>query len=314
MEDSQLPRAVREANELAEKLQAQLENPAKATPNTEIVPEEKQQEQSPEQNPVEAEKPKAEIPPEKDGDVSYWRNKYRVIEGKYKAEVPRLNQENNTLKQTIQDINSKFASQSEAAPQTLDMNDVLSRFSQKDREEYGDDLIELVTRVAGQIAPQTQALPPVVEEIQQHMAEVKDDKDTENRALHLQAVDRGVPNWREINASPEWLSWLGSKDQFTSIVRQHALDDANRSFNAAQVIHIFNEFKRTQPSVNVPGDQIQPDSVNSTNPPAESQVITRQFISDFYADVRRGDYDGRKAEEQATEALIHKATKANEVR
>ncbi len=310
---SHLPPAVRKQAELAEKIAAQLKNPSNEAPNPAEEAKVLDQEQT--EKPQVADVPKVESSPEKDNDASYWRNRFSVVEGKYKSEVPRLSQEVNTLKQTIQELNSKAAIQ---PAQGVDANDVLDKFTKAEREEYGDDLIELVTKVAAQMSPTSS---PEITEIKQHMAEVKDDKDTEQKTQHLQRqeiyladIDRGMPDWKAINATPQWIEWLNGLDPFTGTRRQKALDDAQTSLNAKQIIHIFSEFKTTHPSSNVPSSQVLPDSVAGDPTLSEVQPITRQFIADFYADKRKGVYRGKDAEAAVIEGQINNAVSKGKVR
>jgi hypothetical protein len=56
------------------------------------------------------------------------------------------------------------------------------------------------------------------------------------------ALDRAVPNWRELNNDPQWLAYLGQTHTFSNCSRQTHLDEAVASGSVHRVIAFFKDF------------------------------------------------------------------------
>jgi hypothetical protein len=57
-----------------------------------------------------------------------------------------------------------------------------------------------------------------------------------------QALERAVPNWREVDRDPRWLAWLQERDVYSREKRQRLLDEAVARGDANRVIAFFNGF------------------------------------------------------------------------
>ena len=56
------------------------------------------------------------------------------------------------------------------------------------------------------------------------------------------ALSDAVPNWREINDSPEFQTWLLEIDPLTNMTRQTYLDGAQRDMDANRVANFFTSW------------------------------------------------------------------------
>jgi hypothetical protein len=56
------------------------------------------------------------------------------------------------------------------------------------------------------------------------------------------ALDREVPDWRQINNDPQWIGWLSGTHLYSDRARQFHLDDAVASGNVHRVAAFFRDF------------------------------------------------------------------------
>lgn len=302
-----IPRKVKEAADKAEALYQQAYQPAEPPQDPqsqEPAPTDPPQENPPaapdaaapiEQQPAE----QIEAPPVEEK----WEHKFKVIEGKYKAEVPRLAAQIRELSQKVDTLsaeNEELKSRPATPAQSL--------ISPEDREKYGDDLLDVIKRAAQeQVAAKDQEI-----------ASLKRTLDSLTTTTAKQAevgfydrLGQLVPEWVTINDDPNFHSWLGEYDELTGKQRQDLLSEAEGLKDADRVARFFSRWKSLQETSKVNNQQalasqVAPDSNRAVTPPAGKPYFSRAQIADFYARARRGEV-GQK-ELLAMESEIHAAS------
>jgi hypothetical protein len=151
-------------------------------------------------------------------------------------------------------------------------------------------------------------------------------------------VTSSIPNWREINRTTQWLSWLTLPNLYTGQIRQQMLNAAIAGAEAPKVIQLFRDFlaeaqatgqtflpaQQEQPlaprvaavpleSLAAPG-RARPASGDTTPQSAEKPIYSRADITRFYSDSRKGLYAGRDAEYRAREADLQLAQSEGRIR
>lgn len=214
-------------------------------------------------------KPPVETPPKKVEPVvapvvetkpdSVWEQKYRTLEGKYQAEVPRLHQQNKELASQLQTLSATVETlkqPQQTPPQTE------SLVSAKDVEEYGQDLIDVQRRVAREeMAPLRAELSKrdtVIAELRESQKKTGADV---SAMTFEQRLAQSVPGFSEINVSPEWIAFLDEPDPFTGEPRRAFAEYAYNNQNVDSVKKVVDFFKSTQ----APGS-------TTLNPAAERQA------------------------------------------
>lgn len=251
---AKLPRAIQEEIERAEAIEKALN--AQQEPVAEPAPTEA----SPEAQPMEPPPPElvAETPEQPQADdpnSETWEHRYRVLQGKYDRDVPVLHAKVRELEaQMIQ-----MAQRAESQP-TASSPQASPDATPEEIDTYGEDLVNLMRRVAAAEAVRRQA-------------ETLDRVDRVESSLQLTAEDRfyanlttRVPQWKDIDNEPGWLSWLGEYDPIGGMSRQDALNAAANSGDANRVASIFEAYLRTRPA---------PVAVPSNVPSLQSQVVPR---------------------------------------
>lgn len=235
-----------------------------------------------EEEPLEAEAEPQETPPVK---AEPWEERYRVLQGKYDAEVPRLHEQVKYLTAQLDALN---AQRQPPAKQTE------SDYLAKIREDYGDELA----------APFEQLQAELVK-LRNQMSQVGQTREQ----MYYQSLDTQVPDWQALNNDPGFLSWLDQVSPDTGVRRKEALDDAHRRLDAGRVGMIFKAYQAAQakPVPSAP-KSVTPNS-SRANPSTSSGGPTVK-MSDYkrFADaVTKGVYRNRPEERLKLERMYEAA-------
>lgn len=339
-----IPAHVRAAGAAAEALHKQLYTQQEPAPVSVTVTEKDPSVQAPEQQP---ELPTVESPPlapepapqqrASDDNITAeeWRRRFLSMQGRYTAQVKthasmeeQMRQLGAELVRTQQLVNQQPRQQE----QTQHNHENL--ITQEDREHYGDELIDLARRSAlSALTPEIMSLRADNQRLTQQVS------NTSKREL-FGTLDRVVPNWREINKSLQFKTWLALPNVYTSQIRQKMLDDAVNGAQAPKVIALLRDFlaEATATGQTVPtaqAEQRTPQAAPRTpaldletlaapgrarpasgdsQVPVEKPIYSRAQISKFYDDKRRGYYAGRDAEVVAFETDLSAAQREGRIR
>lgn len=306
-----IPRKVKEAAEKAEALYQQVYAPPaeptepEQTPEPEPAPADPPQDDQPQATEPPAQAPTQQDPPAEDK----WEHKFKVIEGKYKAEVPRLAAQVRELSQRVEALsaeNEELKSRPSEPAQTL--------ISPEDREKYGDDLLDVIKRAAKE---EVGAKEAEIALLKKQLESISSTTAKQSEVSFYDRLGQLVSDWPVINDDPTFHEWLDEYDELTGKRRQDLLSEAENSKDADRVARFFTKWKAQQESSKATtqqalASQTVPDSKPVVKPPAGKRFFSRAEIADFYARARRGEI-GQK-ELVAMEAEIHAASIEGRVR
>jgi hypothetical protein len=304
-----MPRAVEAAAKRAEELHAQLyqqQNPEDpADPQNQPDPGQAPQDPPADPAPQDPQDPPPQDPPKEDP----WEHKYKVMEGKYRAEVPRLAADNRDLRQKLDAITAdleRLKSQPSTPAQSL--------ISPEDREKYGDDLLDVIKRTAQE---QVAAKDQEIADLKRMLEGVHQDTAKTAEVTFYDRLGELVPDWVAINAEDGFLKWLDEHDEFTGRTRQDLLSDAENARDATRVARFFSKWKAEQTqsvatSQRALESQVVPDSNKVVKSPTGKRFFTRAEIQQFYSAARRGEISSKDM--VAMEAEIHAATLEGRIR
>jgi hypothetical protein len=284
--------------------------------------------------------PQPQEPPDSDVSAEGWRHRFLSMQGRYNAAAKSLGameQQMQEMAQELQRTHSLLAAARQAPPlQDNSPRNHANVITEEDRTNYGDDLIDLTARVA------RATVTPELEALRAENRNLKSTVSTSVRSALFNDISQSIPNWRQINATTQWKSWLTLRNIYTGQVRQQILNEAIAGANAPKVVALFKDFlaeanatgmtlpqvqqeQRTAPPPNPPREaaldlgtlaapgRAKPAAGDSTMP-ADKPIYTRAQISKFYADSRKGLYAGREAEYRATEADLQLAQAEGRIR
>lgn len=172
-----------------------------------------------------------------------WEQKYRTLEGKYSSEVPRLHAQVKELMGNVQLLQQQLA----ARPGEIEEPEANDRLvTDRDREAFGEDLIDLQRRVAQEVAgkydAKLQAYETKIALLEQRLMQ------TGNQVGEMtfeQKLHRAVPDFDAINTDPRWIAWL---NEFSPEIRGPRIRLAEQAYNAGDVEgvkHYVDLFRRT---------------------------------------------------------------------
>src|SRR5262245_2589577 len=202
--------------------------------------------------------------------------RYRVLQGKYNAEVPRLQtqvrEQGDTIKQlrdqltATQTLLASLSGQQASAPAGNAPPAGTPAAPKKlvqDEEirEFGADLIDVVRRAAREeIAQQVpavveQRVAPVaqrVDQVAQAAGSVVKSVQQNDQQSVLDLLADKVPNWTTVNEDPEFLAWLDQRDSYSGARRGDMLSQAYKAHDGPRVVAFFNGFLKEHATVTTP--------------------------------------------------------------
>ncbi len=340
-----IPESVRRAAAHAESFYAQTPAQQEQPPAQQEQPPAQQEEQQPpaaqqEQPPAQQEQPPAQHQERKMADGSIdWEHRYLSMKGRYDASQRTIGSMQEQMQQLGDELVRTQTLLQRSAPVQPDVNrpanDHTKLITPQDEENYGTDLIDLTRRAA------REAVAPDLEDVRSQNNELQQRVLTNSRNEMYAELGAAVPNWREINSSPQFKRWLSLRDVYSGGVRQQMLNAAHGAADTPRVIAFFKGFlseaRATGQQAQDPPpaqDQLDPPrqaamSLDSLAAPgrakpasgnelpigaADKPVYTRAQISQFYRDVNRGVYRGNEKRKDEIEQSIYAAQREGRVR
>lgn len=282
-------------------------------------------------------------PPPPGGTGEDWEQRFRTIEGKYRAEVPRLTEalaaqreDNQALRGQLDTLNAQMQQLQQQLQQQPRPVDELPPLTAEEEQQLGE-MPSYVRRMAQQLIQKATA--PLVSQITDLQAKLTHDiKVVDQRTLHL-AMDRACPEWRELNNDVGFLAWVRGTEPVSGLRFLDILQRAYSSNDFERVLAVFNGYKATRPpAVQPPAPPAQPVSPNGGNggtpngaprtglealvmpnggrggastPPAGTpsapEPVRRSAIRAHEQAVARGVYAGKPAEFNRVQAAIDAA-------
>jgi hypothetical protein len=263
------------------------------------------------------------------------------MQGRYKAlktTVGSMEEQMSQLGQELvrtQQMVAQPQAQPYAAPQAPRGQDHGNLITEADREAYGDDLIDLARR-AGR-----EAVGPEMEALRAENARLTQRVTTTGKRELFATLDAQLPQWRNVNQSIQFKTWLRLPNVYTGQLRGKMLEAAVAGAEAPKVIQLFNDFLREAtatgqmapaarteqqaapaPAPHTPALNLETLAAPGRARPAsgDSQVssdkpiYSRAQITQFYNDSRKGLYAGRDAEYRAMEADLQAAQREGRIR
>jgi phage host-nuclease inhibitor protein Gam len=318
---SQLQKQVDEGNRLIAEIQPQLDPASDGTTTLPVV--------SNDDDPA-PQDPAPAPAPEPQGDA--WEARYKVLQGKYNKEVPRLTRDLGELREQLGLMTNQMRELTAAPKQyNVDIESIAAEvpIHQEEVDEYGEELLDLMGRRALQaVLPEIRRIEARIEEIARNLVGVNSSVEVNHHEKFLQRLDTEHKAWRKLNTDEGFLDWLEELDPFTGVARKHLLEDAVKNKDAERALTFFRAFEGDdrKPAAAAPAAKRQQETAmarmaapgqgrtaSATSAPQEPELWTRSDIGRFYADVRKGVFRGREAEKDQIERSIIAAAAQNRV-
>lgn len=285
-----VPKQVEEAAELAEEyvkgLNTNEEDPkAGEEVDTDKLEEESDKSADDETNTKEEEQEERNI----------FEEKYRVLQGKYDKEVPRLHNELKELKEKIfERIGDMSQKKEENEEPVVDKN--LEAF----KEEYGEDLINyLDSYFESKMKPAIKAhTEESIEPVQQKVTSIEEAQVETAKNEFAAYLDEHVNgSWRDAGEDPKFLEFLEQEDPSGFNTYGELLERFNSNWDEKKMVKVFNTFygEKTKSKTESSPDKeaiVAPSRKTQAQAPSGDDKImwTPESIKQFERDDRSGKY------------------------
>lgn len=190
-----------------------------------------------------------------------WEQMYRVIEGKYRKEVPQLQealrqreQETALLRQDVLSFKDQLSQlqqqvQQKPADQPVQQPTDTGLDVEKLGDEYPEEMVKLFKTVEQQNAQMRQMQQTIdqqnqrLQTTQQQVSRVNQDQaQTREQQFHA-ALSQFCPEWSQIDQDPAFATWLDGVDENTGYQRRALATPHYQALNAPAVARYYNAFK-----------------------------------------------------------------------
>jgi hypothetical protein len=280
--------------------------------------------------------PPQPVTPQNEAD---WEHQFKSLKGRYDRET----EEKRRLQQALIDQQRLLAQigPPSSAPQGEGSGVRFNvtppppgrRVTPQEVAEYGQELMDVVGRRAAEVyEPILQQLAGELNQVKRQVGGVQSTVVFDARVKMYDDLARTIPQWDQINNSPQFAQWLDQVDPISHQPRRSFLNAAHNSNQTGQVIDIFQSFLGAVGAANgngqTPGNGAAPSpqldlmqlaapgraKTGQTQTPPEKGFITRAEIKQFYTDKTQGKYAGREQEAAAIERQIFDAGNEGRIR
>ena len=273
-----------------------------------------------------------------------WEHQFRSLKGRY----DRDGEEKRRLQQQVIDMQRLMAQVVPPSPASEGSGVRFNvappppgrRVTQKEVEEFGPELMDVMGRRAAEVyEPVLQQVLGELQQVKRQVGGVQNTVVFDAKVKMYDDLAREVPNWDQINTSPQFAQWLDTIDPVSHKRRRDFLDIAHNSNLTGQVVDIFRSFLSTLAPNGPAGNGAAPGNgaggyapaastqqfdllqlaapgrakTGQTTVPPEKPFFNAADIPKFYQDKTQGKYAGREAEADAIERALIEAGRENRI-
>ena len=272
--------------------------------------------------------PRPEPKPKPEGGDESWQNRYHAMKGRFDRQAEHIK----TLNETVQALQRSIDQMSMMPrPQAAAPQQAARLLTDDEVNDFGPEFLDVVGRRAEEIfAHKAQTYEQKIAQLEAQVAGVGGFVQRSGRQEMMDNLDAEIPNWREVNLSDEFKSWLALPDPFTGAIRHEQLKAAWNRNATPQAKAFFKGFLAEEAATNPARVQPAPGPRSRSNGsprpsledfaapgraksaatgqvPGEKPVYTRAEISRFYTDVAAGRWRGRDEDRKRMDADISAA-------
>ena len=159
----------------------------------------------------------------------------RVLQGKYNAELPRLQRQ---LREQATELERLKA---QPAPEPQEPADPGNPYGLTEAEqEYGEELTGIAEKIGRRIA--SEAVTNAVKPLMERLAGYEADKDKSAFDRFESALTERIPEWQRINTEESFSDWLQETHPGTGRTRKELIDEAADSADANRAAYFFEQY------------------------------------------------------------------------
>lgn len=203
--------------------------------------------------------------------------RWRSLQGQIDSKDKQINQ--------LHDLLSKM----QAAPQPAPAQESLAGYTKEDAENFGDDLIDLIRRVAR--SESSSVVQDQVKPLQDELQNVSTFTASTVQESFEGKLDKLASNWRKLNEDPDFIDWLQESNTRLDAFRNAA--GQRDAVGTADYFIMYSRLKgldvdKTKEKKRKLEEQVSPGKARSVATPAastppEGKVWTRSEIASVYS-------------------------------
>ena len=178
-------------------------------------------------------------------DEQTWEQKFKSQQGRF-DQMLRANQ---TLAERVSELQQGMAAlharglETPPAPAPAAERPKQKYVKDEEVQEYGTEFFDVVGRRAREeIAPEFEELTERMKRLEGRVEGVGSIVTTTVKRGMYETLDHDVPNWKEINKSSEFKSWLQQPDPYSGRQRFDMIKEAYAGHETARVLSFFKGF------------------------------------------------------------------------
>lgn len=183
-----------------------------------------------------------------DDDIEVWKQRYRTLQGTFNAKMPELQGQVADLKTQLQQAIDKL----NQVEQTRELPKLTT---EKDVEEFGEDMLDLITRRAkeswaeekAELLAQINEMRQQFDGAKQQLGQVAETQMVTAQSRFESELSKAVPDWESVNVEPGFLEWLSHDDPLSGVNRGELLNKAGAELNVPRVAVFFKQYLSTKP-------------------------------------------------------------------
>ena len=172
-----------------------------------------------------------------------FKQKYNTLRGKYDAEVPRLHQQLKQLTDELGSIRKEVTAKKEAPTKPKEK---VSLVTDADREEFGEDLLNVQRKVAQEVSQEYESRfeqqEKIIRDLQDKVAGT--DKQVGEVGFSQRLVNL-VPDFAQVDNDERWVAWLNEHDPMLRAPRRVQAQAAFDSGDAEAIADYIKLWKST---------------------------------------------------------------------
>ena len=243
-----------------------------------------------------------------------FEQKYRVIKGKFDAEVPALQAQVASLTEQVRQFMENKPNEPAKTPENF--GEAINAM----KDQYGPEFTDMVNNAAAEKATEiaNKLIDERLKDVNERVDTVAEVQVQTASERFLGNLDRNLPTWRTTNTDPVFLAWL-NKPIDAELGDETYMDRLTAAYNVlddTKVLTIFNRYIKLNPQAAqnnaskleeliVPENQGGGDDLADLN--KEKKTYTTAEVNKFYKDSAAGLYKDRPEEKKRMEADIFAA-------
>lgn len=238
-----------------------------------------------------------------------WEKRFKNLKKSHDETIPELRE---TIEKLQADNAELKALMEKAAPASPAVQED-PQFTPEEIEEYGEDFLNMVTRVARSMAGGNADVVKELNTLKDQFNGIVQSQVRSEEDKFYDALEQAVPNWETINDDENFHAWLAEEMPMTGRQRQFFLAEAQKKLDAPAVISFFTAWKGQSGGVSYLPDSL-PSGSNQELESEDIPFLTRAEVKKFYEDKKLGRYKGREDEAREIEKKIFRAQNAGRIR